>query len=199
MRNKKLLVLAALLCAALTTAGIAVAKGGSGAVASTSASFDATTVANHVQKTCTVGGSGDTFSFTRATYTGTATSSDARLNGPVTIKAVSLVDTTTGVGALVGGFRIDGGSGAGTGGKIEAAISGGQASGIVRGRVAGPGGELFASVNSGFTGAGGFAGASIGSGSSTDAAVVLSRGACVHVIHHGALKVKVKLSLKLNF
>lgn len=197
MRNKKFLVIAALLCAALAMAGVAIAKAKSGAVTAASATFNATNVASEIQKTCTVSGSGDTYQFTRATYTGTAASSDSRLNGPITIKALSLVDATTGVGGLVGAYRIDGSTHGGSAGKIEAAISGGQATGAMRGHVAGPGGELFASLGSGFTGNGGFSNASVGSGSSSGAGVVLSQGACVHAIHLGG--VKVKLWLKLDF
>ncbi len=196
MRNKKLLAVAALLCVALATAGIAIAKAKSGAVTGASATFNATTVANEVQKTCTVSGSSDTYQFTRGTYTGTAASSDARLNGPITIKALSLVDTTTGIGGLVGAYRVNGSDHAGAAGRIEAAISGDQATGAIHGHVSGPGGELFASLGSGFTGNGGFSNASVGSGSSNGAGVILSQGACVHTIHLG---VKVKLWLKLGF
>ncbi len=197
MRSKKLLAVAALLCAALATAGVAIAKAmKTGAVAATAASFDATTVANEVQKTCTVSGSSDTYQFTRATYTGLASSTDARLKGPITIRAISLVDTTTGAGGLVGAYRINGGPNVGAAGRISAAISGNQATGAIRGHVSGPGGQLFASLGSGFTGNGGFSNALVGSGSSNGAGVVLSQGACVHTIHLGA---KVKLWLTLDF
>jgi len=197
MRNKRFVVPAALLCAALATAGIAIAKAAKvGAVNSTSATFNAATVAHEVQQTCTVTGSTDSYQFTRATYTGTATSSDARLNGPITIQAVSLVDTTTGAGGLVGAYRITGANNAGSAGKIEAAISSGQATGAIRGHVANPGGQLFASFGSGFTGNGGFSNALVGSGSSNGAGVVLSQGACVRHIHLGP---NVKLWLTLNF
>jgi len=197
MRNKKVLVVGALLCAVLATAGIAVATTKVGAVTAASATFNAATVANEVQKTCTVSGSSDTYQFTRARYTGTAVSSDARLNGPITVRTLSLVDTTTGVGGLVGAYRIVGGNHAGAAGRIEAAISGEQATGAIRGHVAGPAGELFASFGSGFTGNGGFSNAAVGSGSSNGAGVVLSQGACVHTIHLNG--VKVKLWLKLGF
>jgi len=165
-------------------------------VTATSASFNANTVAHEVQKTCTVSGSSDTFQFTRATYTGTASSTDARLSGPITVRAISLVDTTTGVGGLVGAYRIHGAGEAGSAGKISAAISGTQAVGAVRGHVVAPGGQLFASFGSGFTASGGFSNALVGSGSSNGAVVGLSQGACVHRIHLGP---SVKLWLQLDF
>jgi hypothetical protein len=185
MRNKKLLVLAALLCAALATAGIALATVKNGVVAATSATFDATTVVNHVQKTCTVSG-GDTYALSRATYKGAAASSDARLNGSLTIRGVSLVDQTTGVGAFVGTFSVHNGHGHPHAlGRIKASLSSGQVSGMVRAHVGAPSGELFAGVNGSFTTSGGFSDASLGTGSSTDSGVVLSRGRCVRAIPLG--------------
>lgn len=178
MRNTRFIVLAALVCAALALAGIAIAKAKSGDVSPASATFNATTVSNNVVKTCSVKG-GDTYAFTRAIYTGTAASSDARLNGAVTIKGVTILDQTTGVGAMVGDFKVDGAGNAGAHGKIKASLSGGQLSGMVRAHVGSPAGELFAGLNGGFTAAGGFTNASVGSGSSTDSGVVLTRGACV--------------------
>jgi len=181
MRNKKLVVVAALLCAALATAGIAIAKAKSGGIAPASATFSATSITKSVTKTCTING-GDTYALSHATYTGTATSTDARLNGPITINAWSIVDQTTGHGALVGHFKV-GAPTTHADGKLEASLSGGQASGMVRAHLHGPSGELFAGLNGGFTASGGFAtGSAFGSGSSTDSGVVLSHGACVHSI-----------------
>ena len=182
MRNKRLIVLAALLCAALTTAGIAVAVVNSGGVAAVSATFDATNVVRSIQKSCTVNG-GDTYTYTRAVYKGAAASSDARLNGPIRLAVQSMVDDTTGIGALIGDFSVNGAANPGSFGRIEASLSGGQASGSVRGHVRLPWGELFAGVNGGFTASGGFTGASLGAGSGADSGVVLSQGACVHVIY----------------
>ncbi len=181
MRNKRFITLAALVCAALAAAGIAIAMPRSGDVSGASATFNATTVANSVVKTCSIK-NGDTYAFTRAIYTGTAASSDARLNGPVTIKAVSILDQNTGVGAVVGDFKVDGASGAGAKGKIKASLSNGQLSGIVRLHVIHPGGEFLAGANGGFTGAGGFTNAQLGTGASTDSGTILSRGVCVKSI-----------------
>jgi hypothetical protein len=182
MRNKRYITLAAVACVALALAGIAIAKvAKSGDVSAASATFNATTVTNIVVKTCSVQG-GDTYAFTRAIYTGTAVSTDARLNGPVTVKAVSILDQTTGVGAVVGDFKVDGAANAGARGKIKASLSNGLLSGIVRLHVIHPGGEFLAGANGGFTGAGGFTNASLGSGASTDSGTILSRGVCVKSI-----------------
>lgn len=181
MRNKRFMALAVLVCAALTTAGLAIAAAKSGGVSAASATFNATTVTNNVTKTCQIKG-GDTYAFTKATYTGAAVSSDARLNGPMTLKVQSILDQTTGVGALIGTFKVDGAKAAGANGKIEAALSGGMLSGYVRSHLGGPAGEFLAGLNGGFTGAGGFTNASLGAGDSTDSGVVLSHGACVKTI-----------------
>lgn len=179
--KKRLIVLAALVCAALTTAAIAMAVVKSGGVAGVSATFDAANVVKSVQKSCTVNG-GDKYTYTRAVYAGTAAGSDARLSGPIRLSVQSMVDDTTGVGALIGDFRV-GSAKTGSFGRIEASLSSGQASGSIRGHVRRPWGELFAGVNGGFTASGGFTGASLGTGSGNDTGVVLSHGACVHVIY----------------
>ena len=182
MRNKRFFVPAALLCAALATAGIALAVT-SGGIAAVSATFDATSVAKSIQKSCTVSG-GDTYTYTRAVYKGTAVSSDARLNGPVRLAVQSMVDDTTGVGALLGVFNVSNGDGnPGAAGRIAASLSSGQVSGVVHGHVRAPGGQLFGGVNGGFTASGGFTGASIGAGVGADSATVLSPGACVRTLY----------------
>ena len=182
MRNKRFIVLAALLCAALATAGIAVAVVQSGSVAAVSATFDATSVARSVQKSCTVNG-GDTYTYTRAVYKGTAVSSDVRLNGPIRLAVQSMVDVTTGVGAILGEWRINAAPDAGAAGRIVGSLSGGQVSGGVHGHVRAPWGQLFAGFNGGFTASGGFTGASIGASGGADSATVLSPGACARVLY----------------
>jgi hypothetical protein len=182
MRNKRFIVLAALLCGALASAGIAAGVLNSGSVAGVSATFSAQNVAKSVQKTCKVNG-GDSYTYTRAVYKGTAASSDARLNGPFVVWAQSMVDDTTGVGALIGNFRINGVGIHNTYGRIEASLSGGQASGSFRGHATGPWGELFAGLNGSFTSSGGFASGNLGAGSGADTGVMLHPGACVRLIY----------------
>jgi len=182
MRNKRFIVLAAVLGAALVTAGIATAVLKSGGVVGVSATFDASNVVKSVQKTCKVNG-GDSYTYTRAVYSGTASSADARLNGPITVHAQSMVDDTTGIGAVIGDYTINGASASGAYGRIEASLSNGQMSGAVRGHAFKPWGELFAGLNGGFTASGGFAGANIGTGSGADTGVLLQHGACVRTIY----------------
>jgi len=198
MSRKRLFLLAPLATAALAAAGVALAGGGTQAQ-TVSATFSATTVQNARLTTCTVNG-GDTFATTLATYTGTATSSDARLDGTFTIRADSLVDTNTGLGRVVGVFRIQGGNGVGAYGSLNAAVAGGTANGSVIANVRGPDGRFFATLTSPFDPAAGFGASSagsIGAGTTPGTGVLVSGLSCHqwhkyplrwlrhHMHHHG--------------
>ncbi len=181
MKSKRFIVLAALVCAALATAGIALAVK-SGGVIGVSATFNANSVVKSVQKSCKVNG-GDTYTYTRATYKGASASADSRLNGAITIWAQSMVDDTTGIGAVIGNYKIDAASGPGAFGRIEASLASGQMSGAVRGHAPKPWGELFAGLNGSFDASAGFSGANVGTGSGAASGVLLQHGACVRTIY----------------
>jgi hypothetical protein len=163
MSRKRLTLLGFIAAAALAAAGVAAAHRGAPSVQSVSATFDATTVSQHYLTTCSVNG-GDTFQATRATYTGTATSSDPRLTGSLTIRAWSLVDTTNGVGHLYGTFQIKGTGLNRAHGTLNAAVAGGKASGLARGFVRGRWGHIVASLGASFDPTAGFSSGSIGTG-----------------------------------
>lgn len=148
---------------ALGVAGVAAAHRGAPSVQSVSADFNATTVSQRYLTTCSVNG-GDTFQATRATYAGTATSPDPRLAGTLIIHAWSLVDTTNGVGHLLGTFRIVGTGPTRAHGTLNAAIADGKASGLARGYVRGRWGHLVASLGASFDPTAGFSSGSIGAG-----------------------------------
>jgi hypothetical protein len=179
MSRKRLLPLALFAVAALAAAGIAAAGHRAPSVQSASATFDAATVSNKVQVTCSVNG-GDTFEATRAVYTGTATSSDPRLAGALTIRAWSLVDTSNGVGHVFGEFRIIG-TGTRAHGTLNAAISGGKASGLARGFLRHRWGRLVASLGATFDPSAGFTSGSLGS--STTGAGFIRSGRWCHPPH----------------
>jgi hypothetical protein len=180
MPRKRLTVFVLIAALALVGAGVAAAHKKAPSVTSVSATFDATNVTQHSLTTCSVNG-GDTFQATKATYSGTSTSSDPRLAGALTIHAWSLVDTTNGVGHLFGTFRVDGTGTARAHGTLNAAIAGGNASGIARGFTGGPWGHLVASMGSGFSPTAGFSSGSIGS--STVGAGFLRSGRWCHPRH----------------
>jgi hypothetical protein len=177
MTRKRIGLLGLFVAAALAVAGVAAAHRGAPSVQSVSATFNANTVTQRYLTTCSVNG-GDTFQATRAIYTGTATSSDPRLAGALTIRAWSLVDTTNGVGHLFGKFRIEGTGRNLAHGTVNAAISGGTASGLARGFVRGKWGHVVASLGATFDPTAGFTSGSIGS--STAGAGFLRSGRWCH-------------------
>lgn len=179
MSRKRLSLFVLLAVTALVGAGVAAAGHRAPSVQAAGATFDATTVTQHSLVTCSVNG-GDTFQATRATYTGTAASSDPRLAGALTIRAWSLVDTTNGVGHVFGLWRIRG-THTNAHGTLNAALSGGKASGLARGYVRGPWGHLIASLGAGFDPIAGFSSGSIGA--STPGAGFLRSGRWCHPPH----------------
>jgi len=188
MSRKRILLLAALPVAALAATGAALAGGGPNAQTA-SATFSATTVSHARLTTCTVG-SGDTFATTIATYKGTATSSDARLDGPFTIRAASLLDTNTGIGRLVGIYRINAGTGTHARGSFNAAVANGNATGLALGRLIGPNARLVATLDTPFDPADGFgvsSPGSIGTGSAAGIGVAMSGPVC-HQWHRHPLR-----------
>ncbi len=176
MSRKRLLLIALPVAAAFAATGVAVANAVSSGTQAASATFAATTVSNARLMTCSLNG-GDTYAATVATYKGTASSSDSRLDGNIAIRARSVVDTTTGLGRVVGVFKISSSSTNTTHGVIDAAVANGEASGLVTGRVRGPGGQLVATFAASFDPALGFSSGSLGTGSVTGSGVVLA-GQC---------------------
>jgi hypothetical protein len=171
MHRTPLAVLAASV-SALAVAGFALAHGGGpGSVQAASATFDAATVTNLHSGTCT--GSDGTYTRTNATYTGNSVSSDARLNGTLTVKARTFYNSTTGLGVVQGKFRVDNADGH-TAGKFMAVDTGGSLDGFVGGWSMGSHAGLVGSLTATFDPATGFNGGQLGTGSSTNAAVFVS-------------------------
>ncbi len=188
MSRKRLLLLVPLAAATLAAAGVALADGGGPAAQTAAATFTATTVSHARLTTCTVDG-GDTFASTLATYTGTASGSEARLDGTLTIHALSLVDTNTGLGRVVGTFRVKPDGGPGAHGAIDAAVANGDAIGAVTARLAGrPIDRMVATFSAPFDPASGFSSASLGAGSVAGTGVVVSGGGSCHPWHRHPLR-----------
>jgi hypothetical protein len=167
MHRKPLAALAAAL-SVLALAGIAFAHGGGpSSVQATSATFLATTVADSKSDTCT--GADGTYTRTRATYSGTATSTDARLNGPLTVRATTFYNADTKLGVVAGHFRVGT-----THGVFRAVDSGGTLAGFANGKAHGWSGKLVANLSATFDPATGFADGSLGGGSAPDTAVFVS-------------------------
>ena len=183
MPRTPLAVLAASV-SALAVAGFALAHGGGPAsVQAASATFDAATVTNLHSGTCT--GADGAYTRTRATYTGNSVSSDARLNGTLTVKAVTVYNSTTELGVVQGRFRVDNADGHAAG-KFTAVDTAGSLDGFLGGWSMGPHAGLVGSFTATFDPATGFSdGGQLGTGSSTNAAVFVS-GRCGLDEGHGS-------------
>jgi hypothetical protein len=173
MHRKPLAALAAGL-SVLAVAGIAFAHGGApNSIQSTSATFDAASVSDLKSDSCT--GADGTYVRTRARYTGTATSTDARLNGALVVRASTVYNTTTKLGVVDGRFRVTT-AGGHTDGHFRAVDSNGSLAGFADGRSkandvhAG----LLANMSATVDPATGFSQGKLGDGSSTDTAVFVS-------------------------
>jgi hypothetical protein len=180
MTKKRIAVPAALAAAALAATGVAAATKHAQSTQPAAADLTASSVSRSHTDTCTaVDG---TYQQTTATYTGTAVSSDPRLNGTLEIRATSTVNTTTKLGWLDGTLRIRG-TNAGATGTIRAAIANGAAVGSVVGEGSRPGAKLVASVSAAFAQDTGFTAGKLGSGSANGAGVLFSRGDCRKARH----------------
>ena len=169
---------AAAVAAALAVAGVAVA-GGASTTTAVSATFVATTVADRNVQTCT--GTDGTYEVTNATYTGTSTSSDPNLNGPIRVTVRSVLNTTKNLGWLRAGVQIDSTTpGDGARAILVAVNSAGALQGMLLGDESTPHAKLLANLTASFNGATGFASAAVGTGGGTDTAVTFG-GSCDHV------------------
>ncbi len=130
--HRRLLLVAAAVTA-LAVAGLAIAgPGRSGSTSLVAASFYANTLVKSHTQTCTATNN-DAITVTDATFTGTATSTDTRLAGPVSIHVKSVYDSTTSAGSLTGDLEIAGTSNPPAPGHFHAALGAVNANGNVQG------------------------------------------------------------------
>ncbi len=173
---KRTLTLAALAVAALAAAGIAVARGlddtkNARAVTGT---FTATTASHLSTRTCTTSDN-KALVVTDGVYTGTA-SGDPDLTGNATLRAHSVINTTDGIGRVVGTLHIDV-AGRDTGAQFDTVYSGGSIAGLAVGHAHDPAARLIANLSAGFSSTGGFTSGKLG-GTSGGAAVEMTPGTC---------------------
>ena len=162
--------------AALAVGGFAAAESGSPqAIKAVSASFSATSVSSSKTQTCT--NADGTFAFTNARYAGTATSSEASLNGPITLRARSSINTTRNLGTVDGTLRISTSSGRHTDAHFTAVYANGQLSGLATGHGQDPYARLLANLSATFNATAGFTNGHVGD-SSGGAAVEIQPGRC---------------------
>jgi hypothetical protein len=162
--------------AAFVGGGVAWANHGSQSTQTAAADFTASSVSQIHSNTCV--GSDGAYQDTTATYTGTATSSDPRLSGPIEIRAHSVVNTTKNLGWLDGTVRVRGTS-AGSYATFRGAITNGTVVGLANGHGDnGGGGKLVATFVSAFSQSAGFTSGHLGSGTATNAGVFFTQGSC---------------------
>ena len=180
MLKTRYAVPAAVAAAALVATGIAAAHSQrTQSTQAAAADFAATTVSQSRSSTCT--GSDGTYQDTTATYTGTATSSDPRLNGPLEIRARSVVNTTEQLGWLDGTFRVRPHERRRRVRVVPRRDRGRQPRRTHDRGGSHDSGKLVASVSAAFTQTGGFASGKLGSGTATGAGVFFTQGSCTKV------------------
>ena len=174
MLKPRFAVPAVLAAAAVAATGVAAATRHAQGTQAAAADFTAATVSRSHTDTCTaVDG---TYQLTTATYKGTSTSTDPRLNGDLEIRGSSVVNTTTKLGWFTGDLRVRNTSG-GAHGDVRAAIANGGLVGSLVGRASGDA-KLVASISAAFAPATGLSAGKVGSGSANGAGVFFVRGEC---------------------
>jgi hypothetical protein len=157
-----------------------------------SATFTATTVERSNVRTCT--GPDGTYEIAHLRLTGTATSSDPALTGPIVFHVKSVYNQTKALGYLDGWVRVRGGGDRKNAhGRFHAVNTNGTLDGFVQGRVNWRYAALYASVGGSFSSSGGIANGTIGSGGTqANAGVFFGGGHCRPVKERPSLKVIVK-------
>jgi hypothetical protein len=173
----KRIVLLAVGVSALVFSGLAVAHATqSHSLKAVSATFTATGVSNLRTSTC-IGDQGVPFTLTRATYSGTATSSDPTLSGPIVLDLSSYLNTQTGYGTVGGKLSIATANGGHTNAGVTAVFSNNTFAGLASGRVD-HATWVLANMSASFAPATGIASGNLG-GSAGGAAVEGVPGRCV--------------------
>lgn len=170
----KRFVVVGVAAAFLAGAGLALAdEFDSKAVKSVTATFTASTVKSLKKASCTNGDG--TWTNAVAEYSGLASSSDSTLNGPITLRLRSVINTSRDLGRVQGTLRIDTPS-TDTIAEFDGTYAGGKAVGLAEGRTGQSAGRLLANVSASFSQTAGLSG-KIG-GADGGAALVFAPGTC---------------------
>ena len=173
---------------AFVAAGVAVAGGGVGSVSQLSqATFAATNVTHKDVRTCT-GTDGKSYEITHATFTGSATSTDARLNGSVELDVKSVINTSTNLGWVQGHYDVNSSTaGNGAHGKFSAVVLSGNVSGLADGNLDSPHAKLLSIVAGSYSSSGGFSSLVLGGGNPANNVGITYGGGCDNGKHddHG--------------
>ena len=146
------IIIPILVALAAAFAGVAIAHQGQRRVKAVSATFTAATAAKAETRSCT--GADGTYEIVKATYAGTAASTEASLTGPVELKVTSVYNTTTKIGWLEGRLKIGEGESRSYA-KLWAVNSNGSLDGFVYGEAGHRSAALLGSLTAGWTPSGG--------------------------------------------
>ena len=171
---KRLILITAAL-SALVAAGAAVAHLKAGDVSQVSATLSVPTAANVQTRTLTC--DGQTIEITTGHYTGTATSTTTDLNGSVDLFVKSTYNATKKLGWVNGWLKLRA-SDRRTRASFTAINVDGKLDGWLRGSASHRGGLLFGSLSGSFSKTGGLTDGALGTGTGTNAAVVVKRVGC---------------------
>ena len=160
---------------ALVASGAAIATLKSADVTAASATLSATTPSNVETRTYTC--DGQTFEVTTGRWTGTATSTTADLSGAAALHLKSVYNTTKKLGWVEGKLSI-----AAADGRTHAHVTGvntdGKLDAWVRGHAGRHDGALLGSLSGSFSKTGGLTDGAIGTGTGTNAAVIVKGLRC---------------------
>jgi hypothetical protein len=176
--RKLTLAIAALV--ALTATSIAVAHGIDGAktASAVSATFSAAPSGTVTTRTCTTTDN-KTITIADGKYTGNAVSPNAALQGAITVRARSVINTTDNVGTVTGAYRIDVASGGDTVGAFTTVYDHGTIAGWTDGRAHSPAGRLLGNLSAAFAATGnGFQSGKIGGSTANGSAIALGPTSC---------------------
>ena len=168
------IIIAAAAAAALATAGLALATLSTSGVSATTATFAA---AKERAETRTCTGDNDKYEITNGRYSGKVDFADPNsdLDGPITIQARTVLNTTDGVGYIQGSFRTKDEDRHANGGFVGTLDKDGNVDGFVQGRVNRHSAALLGSLSAKFSADGGFTEGKIGNGTTSLPAVLIGR------------------------
>ena len=171
---RRTIVIAAATAAALATTGLALATLNASGVSATTATFAAAKERSDT-RTCT--GDNDKYEITNGRYVGTVDFADPNgdLDGPVTIQARAVLNTTDGVGYIQGSFRVKDDDRRAHGSFVGTLDKDGNVDGFVQGRVNRHYAALLGGLSAKFSAAGGFTEGKIGNGTTSLPAVLIGR------------------------
>jgi hypothetical protein len=174
---RRTLIIGAIAATALTVVGVAAGTLRSNGVDTAAVSFTATTVENSKTRTC-VGADG-TYEISYARYTGTATSTNPDLAGPVALRVKSVYNTTKKLGWVEGWFRVKDTEDERNGhGKFVAVNTNGVLDGFLTGRINRHYAAIAGSIVANFSAAGGFTNGQLGGGAAGPNTAILAGQPC---------------------